>query len=79
MEGNQFYQALNRLMTDSEYRTTVERNPQQLLEDYHLTKDDLETIANVREKAVNEPDVEGYTFEEDLGDAMQSIILLCCY
>ncbi len=80
MEGNQFYQALNRLMNDSGYRTTIVQNPKQLVEDYRLTRDDLQLIAEVRKAAVKEdPDVQGYTWEDNLGDITDWLNeYLCC-
>lgn len=80
MEGNQFHQALNRLMTDSDYRTAIEQNPKQLLEDYQLTRDDIELMAQVRKAATKEdPDVQGYTVLEDAWEVYLDVTAyLCC-
>lgn len=80
MENGQFYQALNRLMTDNDYRAAVEANPKQLVEDYQLSKDDLQVISSVGQRVTNEPDVQGYTWEEDLNDFGEWLdgFLCCC-
>jgi hypothetical protein len=79
MENSQFYQALNRLMTDNDYRTTVKGNPQQLVEDYQLSRDDIQLISSVGQRVTNEPDVQGYTWEDDLNDVGEWLdTYLCC-
>jgi hypothetical protein len=70
MEGNQFHQALNRLMNDGDYRAAIKDTPRQLIEDYQLSLDDLKLISQVHVAATKEdPDVQGYTWEETLDDA----------
>jgi translation elongation factor EF-Tu-like GTPase len=79
MENSQFYQALNRLMTDNDYRVAVEANPKQLVEDYQLSKDDLQMISSVGQRVTNEPDVQGYTWEEDVTEFFEAVdYYLCC-
>lgn len=78
MESNQFYQALNRLMNDNEYRTVVEANPKQLVEDYQLSRDDIQLISSVGQRVINEPDVQGYTWEEDVTEFFEAVDYYCC-
>lgn len=74
MERNQFGQALNRLMNDDVYRESIKENPRQLLEDYQLTKEDLQLISQVHTAATKEdPDVQGYAWEDDWGDVIDWI------
>jgi hypothetical protein len=79
MESNQFHQALNRLMNDDAYRATVKENPRQLLEDYQLTRDDIELMTQVRKAATKEdPDVQGYTWLEDVEDFFGELSTYTC-
>jgi hypothetical protein len=79
MEGNQFHQALNRLMNDEAYRASVKENPQQLLEDYQLTRDDIELMTQVHKAATKEdPDVQGYTWLEDVEDFLGELSTYTC-
>jgi hypothetical protein len=66
-------------MNDEAYRATVQANPRQLLEDYQLTRDDIELMTQVRTAATKEdPDVQGYTWLEDVEDFLGELSTYTC-
>jgi hypothetical protein len=66
VEGNQFHQALNWLMTDGDDRAALKERPRQLIEDYQLSLDDLKLISQVHVAATwDDPDVQGLNVGRD--------------
>jgi hypothetical protein len=59
MAPKTFQQAITRIVTDSEYRSAIEGNPNRLLEDFPLDSGELEVLMGVWEKSTGD-DVVGH-------------------
>jgi hypothetical protein len=65
-------------MTDGDYRTAIEQNPKQLMEDYQLSRDDIQLMTQVREASRKEdPDVQGYAWDDEDWDEFWDIVSDC--
>lgn len=72
MPAEQFQKALERLVTDKDYRKEVAAVPDRLASDFPLTPGELGLLAAVWEATGNMPDVQGY------GIQLCSWFACCC-
>lgn len=68
MSAQTFQQALGKLVSDREYRTTIESNPDRLTQDFELDEDEIKVLGQVYDKCTD-GEVEGHNVY---------IIVCCC-
>ena len=67
MSATAFQEAIGKLVTDEQYRSTVEENPNRLTSDFALDRDEIGLLMQVWDKCAPS-DVEGHL----------DILIICC-
>ena len=63
MSAQTFTQALGKLVTDEQYRSSVETDPRQLIADFPLSEDEVGVLMQVWEKTGRAGDVVGHILD----------------